>query len=327
MLRSLMRFALPLVAVTAALGGIWPDQLGEFKRVSAAPVTVTDRALWDEYGLDQAERAAYEAGAKKFIGTAWRLKDSTGAFAAFQWQRPADGRPSKVAELAVETPKEVVAAYGNYLLRFEGWRPQVTDLAALIDRLPKLEKSPLPTLAGYLPTQGLLPNSERYILGPVSLERFWPGIPPSLAAFHMGAEGQMGRFRWGSSEMDLIIFSYPTPHIARDQLAAFQKLPGATPKRAGPLVALILSPPDPDAAERLLSLVRYKAEVTLSEYVPTRRDNLGDLILNIFILTGILVVFCAVAGLAYGGTLAAIRRWRGGPGGDEPMIMLHLEDR
>lgn len=321
-----MGFVQPLLVV-AALGGIWPDQVGEFKRAAAAPVTVTDRALWDEYGLDQAERATYEAGAKKFIGTAWRLKDSTGAFAAFQWQRPPDARPSKLSELAVETPSAAVIAYGNYLLRFEGWTPQVTDLGALIDRLPKLEKSALPTLSGYLPVQGLLPNSERYILGPTSLERFHPGIPPSVAAFHMGAEGQMGRFRFGAAEMDLLIFSYPTPHIARDQLAAFQKLPGAMPKRAGPLVALILSPPNADAAERLLALVRYKADVTLSEYVPTRRDNLGDLILNIFILTGILLVFCAVAGLAYGGALAALRRLRGGSAADEPMIMLHLEDR
>ncbi len=327
MLRSVKGVALPLLVAAAALGGIWPDQMGEFKRVSAAPMAVSDRALWDEYGFDQAERATYQAGAKKFVATAWRLKDSTGAFAAFQWQRPADAHPTKLSDLAVETQTTAVITYGNYLLRFDGWTPQVTDLGALVDRLPKLEKSPLPTLSGYLPAEGLLPNSERYILGPASLDRFRPGIPPSVAAFHMGAEGQLGRFRAGSSEMDLLIFAYPTPHIARDQLAAFQKLPGAMAKRAGPLVALILSPADADAAERLLALVRYQAEVTLSEYVPTRRDNIGDLILNIFLLTGILLVFCAVAGLAYGGILAAVRRWHGGPGTDDPMIMLHLDDR
>ena len=40
-----------------------------------------------------------------------------------------------------------------------------------------------------LPADGLIPNSERYILGPVSLDRFEPRIPPSVAAFHLGSRG------------------------------------------------------------------------------------------------------------------------------------------
>jgi len=316
-----------LIVAAPALAGIWPDQIGEFKRVSAAPAAVSERAVWDEYGLDETERATYEGASQKFAATAWRLRDTTGAFAAFQWQRPAEARPSRLAELAVETDRTALVAYGNYLLHFDGWKPQVTDIAALVDRVPRLEKSPLPTLPGYLPGTGLIANSERYILGPASLDRFRPGIPPSVAAFHMGAEGQVANFHSPGGEMALVVFSYPTPHIARDQLAAFRTLPGVVAKRDGTLVAAVLSPPDADAAERLLALVRYHAEVTLTEYVPTRRDNVGDLILNIFMLTGILVLFCAAAGLAYGGILALSRRWRGGPSGGDPMIMLHLDDR
>ena len=62
-------------------------------------------------------------------------------------------------------------------------------------------------------------------------------------------------------------------------------------KRSGPLVAVIVSPPDPDAAERLLGQVRYQAEVTRDEYVPTRRDNIGNLVINVFILIGLLLSF------------------------------------
>ena len=315
------------LAAVPLQGAIWPDQIGEFAKAGSKPVAVTNRPLWDEYGLDLTEQAEYASGARKFLATAFRLKDSTGAFAAFQWQRPAQARPSKLAELAVETADGALVAYGNYLLRFDGWMPPVVDLAALLDRLPKIEKSPLPTLAGYLPSPQLVTNSERYVLGPVSLDQFDPGIPPSIAAFHMGAEAQLGRFRAGDREMTLAVFSYPTPHIARDQFAAFQKLPGAMAKRSGPLVAVILSPQDPDAAERLLALVRYEASVTLAERMPTRRDNVGDLILNILELTGILLVFCTLAGVAYGGFRTLSRRWRGGPGGEDPMIMLHLSDR
>jgi multisubunit Na+/H+ antiporter MnhC subunit len=93
-------------------------------------------------------------------------------------------------------------------------------------------------------------------------------------------------------------------------------------KRAGPMVAVVLAPQDPNAAERLLSLVRYKAVVTEDERAPTARDNVADLLLNIFMLTGIVLVFCVVAGLA----VAVLRRLGWGTSGDA-MTLLHLEDR
>jgi len=216
--------------------------------------------------------------------------------------------------------QEAMLAYGNYLFHFLGYKPQLPELEELFDRLPRLDQSALPTLPGYLPSRDLVVNSERYILGPESLAKFAPEIPPSLAAFHLGAEAQMGRFRAEKGEMSLAIFSYPTPHLARERAEAFRNLAGAMVKRAGPLVAVILAPKDADAAERLLSAVRYEATVSLSQYVPTRRDLWWDLLINIALLTALLLLFCTVAGLAVAGW--RIRRRAG-----EPMIMLHLEDR
>lgn len=317
-----------LAAVACGLRGglvlaqstLWPDQFGNFHKVSSRPATLKDIALWEEYGLQQAEEAEYASGAASFRSTAYRLRDPTGAMAAFQWQRPAGAQPSKLGKLAVETPRGAMLAYGNYLFEFRGYKPLVAELEALFDRLPRLDQSALPTLPGYLPTKDLVTNSERYVLGPESLARFLPGVPPSVAAFHLGAEAQIGRYRSGNSEMSLAIFSYPTPQLARERTEAFRQLAGAVVKRAGPLVAVVLAPRDPDAAERLLAGVRYEAELTLSQYVPTRRDLWWDLLLNIFLLIGILLLFCAIAGLAVAG-------WRVRRRAGEPMIMLHLEDR
>jgi hypothetical protein len=110
------------------------------------------------------------------------------------------------------------------------------------------------------------------------------------------------------------------------QADSLGKIPGADVKRSGPLVAVILSPPDPDAAERLLAQVRYRAEVTLDERVPTLRDNIGNLVVNAFVLTGILLAFCVVSGLAVGGSRVFLRRFRKG---EEPeaLTTLHLERR
>lgn len=303
-----------------AQSALWPEQFGQYQKVSSRATALTDRPVWEEYGLQQAEEADYSSGTDKFRARAYRMKDPTGAMAAFQWQRPPGAQPSKLANLAVETTDGAMLAYGNYLFEFRGYKPQATELAALFDRLPRLDQSALPTLPGYLPSKDLVANSERYVTGPESLAKFAPGIPPSVAAFHLGAEAQLGRYHTGRADMELAIFSYPTPQLARERTEAFRKLAGAMVKRAGPLVAVVLAPKDPDAAERLLSAVRYEAELTLSQYVPTRRDLWWDLLLNIFLLIGILLIFCAIAGLAVAG-------WRIRRPAGEPMIMLHLEDR
>ena len=90
-----------------------------------------------------------------------------------------------------------------------------------------------------------MPNSERYILGPDGLAKFAPGIPPSVAAFHLGAEAQVAAFRAPAGEIRLAIFDYPTPQMAIQQYDGFAKLPGMMAKRSGPLVAVVL--PEPTA--------------------------------------------------------------------------------
>ena len=126
--------------------------------------------------------------------------------------------------------------------------------------------------------------------------------------------------------MTLAVFSYPTPQIARERLVDFQRISGAMVKRTGPLLAVILAPRDSNEAERLLGKVRYEPTITWNERVPTRRDNIGDLVINAFELIGILLVFCVVAGVSYGG-FRAFRRRSAAAGGGEAMIMLHLSDQ
>lgn len=317
---------LAFVACLPAFGGLWPDRFGGFTRVSSAPVAIAaDQALWDECGLEEAERAEFTAAkGGKLSATAWRFRDSTGAFAAFHWQKAPDAQPSTLGKLAAASGTDTWLALGNYLLRFTGVRPQPVDLQALSGGLARLEQSPLPTLASSLPAQDMLAGSRRHVIGPAALERFAPRFPAALAGFRFGAEAHLARYPAPGGEMTLVVFSYPTPHIAREQEAAFQAWPGAMVKRSGPLVAVIASPTDADAAEKLLFRVRYAAEITWNERVPTRRDNVGDLILNIFTLTGILLVFALVSGVAFGGLRAVARRWFGWTPESENMITLDL---
>ncbi len=313
-----------LVACLAALPALavspWPDQIGTFKKTSSGPLTITDRPLWAEYGLISAEQAEYSDGAAKWQGQSYQMKDPTGSFAAFEWQRPAGSKPSKLAEVAATTPDGVIFVYANYVFRFTGWTPkEAADVEPLTAQITNPDYSSLPPLRNYLPAAGLEANSERYILGPDSLARFAPGLPPGTVAFSMGAEGLAGQY----GPVRMTVFAYPNPQIAIQRLAEFQKVPGAAARRSGVLVSVIMKPPDADVAERLLAQVKYEATITLNERIPTRRDNIGDLIVNVFILIGILIGAFVVLGLAFG----FLKRWLGWGTSDETLVVLHLHDR
>jgi hypothetical protein len=310
---------LPLVASAAIL----PDTVGPFHRTGTSRPAISDKAIWDEYGLKSSETAAFENGKDKLTVTAWQLQDTTGALAAFDWLRPADASSSTVARLAAETKTGLLLVHGNYVLSFDGYKPAKEELDAVTGELKNVDLTALPVLAGYLPSEGLVPNSERYVTGPAALQKFDGGIPPSVAAFHQGAEAQTGIFRGPKGDMTLAIFNYPTHQIAMQRFPEFEKVPGAVVKRSGPLVAVVLSPPDADLAERLLGQVRYQAEVTRDEYVPTKRDNIGVLVINAFILIGILLAFAVVSGIAFGG-MRAFRRHRGDGEEADALVTLHL---
>jgi hypothetical protein len=324
MARKFLTFCLFLLGGLGAHAALLPDDIGTFHRVSAKPVTLTDQALWREYGFQEGETATYQSGDTTFTVTAWRLQDATGALGAFEWQRPADAKASPLASEAAETADGALVMHNNYLISFAGHKPDNNELVALAGRLKNVDSAPAPTLPGFMPSANLVPNSERYILGPVGLAKFAPQISPSTVGFHFGTEAQLARFQTSGGELTLGIFDYPTPQIARQKIDEFNKTRDLIAKRTGPLIAVVPAPKDSDAAERLLAQVRYNANLTLDEYVPTRRDNIGNLVINAFQLIGILLVFAAVAGFAFGG-FRVLRRRKGEEA--DAMITLHIVDR
>jgi hypothetical protein len=323
MLRELVLF----LAVLPLGAAILPDQIGDFTRGETKTLAAQDPVLYQEFGFISAEQAEYKNSAKRFTATAWRLRDSTGAFGLFEARRPADATPAKLSALSAKTPDGAIFAYGNYVFQVSGEVPEQKDLEMLFARLPQLDNAPLPALASYLPQDGLIPNSQRYILGPVSLARFEPRIAPSLAAFHLGTEAQLGRYRTPKGDLTLVIFSYPTPNIARERQEEFSKLPGAIAKRSGPWVGVIVQPPDADAAERVLGGVQYAGNLTLNEKVPVNQGLLlYRLFLNIFVLSGVLIALSIIVGVGFGG-FRILRRKLGKPGHDDPFQLLRIGDK
>jgi hypothetical protein len=298
-------------ALFAALGraAIFPDQIGPDRKISSQPVALSDDApLLQEYGFQEGE----EANFGRFQVTAWRFMDSTGAMA---FQQSLSEFPGALA-------------HGNYVFYFIGGKPAQDDLEAFYLDLPKFETSSLPVLPSYLPRQDLISGSERYIVGPVSLGRFFSQISPSLAAFHLGTEAQTAEYSTPKGPMNLAIFDFPTPAIAMERYNEFQRVPGAIAKRAGPLVAVTVQPPDPDAAERVLSQVRYNVNLTWNESIggPTVKDS-AKMVLTIVALAGVILLLCLIAGIGFGAFRVILRRlgWQGPE--TEKMIVLDLGEK
>jgi hypothetical protein len=288
---------------SACAATIWPEKLGEYQRKSETPAEIdaAKRAQLDESGLDSAEKASYGP----FQATAWHFKDTTGAYAA-----SLDLLGTRV---------------GNYVLTCEGKCPK--DLPKLAETaLPHVLQTAIPVLSDYFPSKGLVPSSERYILGPVSLKAAAPEIPASAVNFDFGTEGQLARYRTG---VMLAVFSYPTPSIAREQLPEFQKISGITAKRTGPLVVLAAGPPA--ASAKLLELVKYQGVVAENEKPPDKPlelkpETAGQMIVSIITLAALLLGFCLLSGLAVGGLLRLARRF-GYSAAEGSMITLHLEGK
>jgi len=292
-----------LVLTSSANAAIWPDQLGPVHRISAEPAApTTNPEIWNEYGLQATERADYGG----FRTTAYRFKDTTGAFAAAQWLQ--------------------ATTLGNYTIACSGKCPPQLKEWLAASHPPGLSRAAYPSLENYLPAKELIASSKRYVYGPAALAQFEPRIPPSAVAFDFSTEGQLAKYRTPKGEATLAIFSYPAPMMARQQLAEFEKLPGASAKRTGALLAIAFAPEQ--TAQSLLSQINYQATVSTDQVPPLvlKPESAAKMLLGIFSLAGVVVAFCALSGLAFG-VIRVIARKFGYSDAGEAMITLHLADK
>jgi hypothetical protein len=300
---------LALVFACGASAGMWPEQLGKYQRKAAtlASIAQEDRARLDELGLESAEQADYG----QFQVRAEKFRDTTGAYAA-----------------SLETSTGLNLRVGNYLVSCQGNCPK--DLLKLSgDALPNPSHATIPTLSGYLPAKGLIPHSERYIVGRLGLRSSAPQIPESAVAFQFGTEGEFALYKTPGGNQALAIFSYPTPQMARQQTAALEAIPNAAVKRTGRLVAIVLPPVGQSGTKSdalaLLSEVNYTASVAWNQAMPLiiRPQTMGQILVAIFMLAGVVIGFCIVSGLVFA-VIRIIARKFGYSDAGGTMTTLHL---
>ena len=265
--------------------------------LAAGLLTAAPDPLLDELGLQSSQTT--DRGGYKV--TAWKFKDTTGAYAA---------------ALSMRGAKQS----GNYVLTCEGKCPHDFSVP-----LANVSGTPLPVLRTYLPERGQIPGSERYVVGPVSLAQSSPQILADTAAFQFGTEAALARYRSGKNEATLAIFYYLTPQMARQQFPEFRKLAGAVAKRSGPMIGVVLNAPDEKSADALLKDIEYQASMSWDQQPPLiiRPQTAAQIVLGGFELAGFILMFCLLSGLAYGG-YRVLRRKFGPINADDSLTVLGL---
>jgi len=312
--------------------GLLPAEFAGFRkavpsRVSTDPAAAEPAhpALLREFGFTDFEAASFTRGDRTIQVRAARFADATGAFGAFSFYQQPQMQTESIGDLGLSSGSRVLFYRGHVLADVKLDRVtamSAADLRQLAAALPQPAPSASrpPGLPAYLPVEGRELSSSRYVLGPAGLAAVGAPLPAEVLDFGQSPEIALATYRTGQGNATLMVIAYPTPQIAAERLravAAYRPPPApGTPetgpaflaKRTGPLVALVTGEASPGEAKALLSQVNYDADVTWNERTYSPRDNIGNLIIGVFTLIGVLLLFALVIGIFFGGVRILAKR-------------------
>jgi hypothetical protein len=282
-------------------------------------------ATQQEYGFVAAEQAAYSRANDKLQVTLYRMKDPSGAYGIYSYLRSPDMPRAEVTDHSAMSRERALVLDGNLVLDIHATDLQRAgkDLNALVAAInPKAQQGPLPTISEHLPTKGFIERSDKYILGPQTLNQFFPVTPNDWLGFGTGAEAEVARYRMDGRELNLLIADFPTPQTAQKKLLELQQdyhvnapsgPPNGSPifaRRSITLLAIVSGARNPEEANKLLDQIQSGTEVTWNE--PTfqfKEPPITTMIVGAIIGTGIICCFALVSGLAFGGFRLVVKRW------------------
>jgi hypothetical protein len=282
-------------------------------------------ATRQEYGFVSGEQAAYSQANEKLQVTLYRMKDPSGAYGLYSYLRSPDMRRADITDHSAMSHERALVLDGNLVLDIHGADLERSgkDLNALVAAInPKAEQGPLPALSDHLPVKGFIDRSDKYILGPQTLNQFFPVTTNDWLGFDTGAEAEVARYHVDGRELNLLLADFPTPQTAQKKLTQLQQdyhvnAPSTDPngspifaRRSITLLAIVSGARTREEADKVLDQIQSGTEVTWNE--PTfqfKEPAITTMIVGAIIGTGIICCFALVSGLAFGGFRLVIKRW------------------
>ena len=345
---GLLLGAICLPAAAAPEDPLLPPQLNDWQRSDFQQVAArnlerlsgSESDLLREYGSQTAASARYSNGDRSWTVTAHRMADRTSAYGAYTFLRRGASSLA-LGEAGAEGGDGLLFFLGNYFVQADraADRAALEALAGHLRRMGGPQPS-LPPLPEYLPREGLILGSDRFLLGQRALQRTLPLAPGDWVGFAYGAEAEVARYRIGENTATLLLVSYPTPQIAIARLREMEDLFGAAGRepssgarvstsRIGTLVALVTGEVTAENAESLFEAIRYGREIAWSNPTkqPTQEEWLNS-IGDIFIGTGVMMLLALVVAVGFAAFRLFISRLWPGKVFDRPqsseIIRLHL---
>src|SRR5579862_463730 len=271
------RFVLLSFAAVLVLSGAWtvplaaqdvlPASIGAWAAsggsAQASPQQIEqlakDRAgILREYGITSGERREYANGEDKAEVTLYRMVDPSAAFGAFTFLRDPDmamPAPITAASYAAGKRGHTLLVVGNLVMDVASTKREMVsaDLNALAQSVAsQADRRPYPPIVGFLPKAGLIPGSERYVLGPLALAQVFPSGATGQTdweGFASSAEAIVGRYRL--SDVLSSKLTGETPRVPSGRPVASEAR-GGHPTEG--LLLLILYPTQQLAADRYNAL-------------------------------------------------------------------------
>jgi hypothetical protein len=342
-------FCLAAVALAADTDAVLPKSFAGWTQSGPAQVS-TDPAKADsaypsvlkEYGFANSQTVTYtrDDGRKLTIKLA-RFNDATGAYGAFTFYRQPAMKSEEIGTMAASANERILFFRSNILVDASFDRlteMSASELRELAGMLPSLKGSAdnLPTLPQYLPRKDAIDNSAKYILGPQTLLAVKAPLNAEEIDFSHEPEVLLQQYTSPDGPLTLTLIDYPTPQIAGERLRALQAAQQGNPnpalaRRTGPILDVVSGATRSSDAKTLLNSVNYEAEVTWNEATSvSKRDNIGNLIVGVFALIGIILLISLIFGVFFGGIRIVMKKIYPNRVFDRPedveIIQLHLRE-
>jgi hypothetical protein len=264
-----------------------------------------DPAIEREYGVKTVVHHSYHLGVQRAEVLVEEALDPSSAYGLLTYYQTQAVEPVKNMELTLMGPQGALLARGRFFIRAS--RPpgaaisddNFTALLIFVGGTGPV-RADMARLPAALPIQGLVPKSERYLLGLEAARRVLPDFRTELIGFAQGAEVQVGKYAAGQARATVLAITYPTPQIARARFGAMESFLGINQergaesiygRRSGSIVILVLRSGSATTAKRLMDQFQITASVSWNERYPGAKSFtlqvielvLANLLLSFFI--------------------------------------------
>jgi hypothetical protein len=293
-------------------------------------------SLIREYGLRDVAFGTYtQDGGMKVRVEIFRMIHFVAAYGAYSLERTAQAERVAVGTEGALDTEHLGFFKGEYYVRLnvEGGavdRDALLDLARSLDNQVGTRFAEIPVLVRHLPSDGLVPGTERFIAGPLGLTKLLGPRDPNdrFLLSSTAVEAALAEYQVNGATAPLLIVEYHTPQLAATAYqqveSDFQALPEAERaqrllKREGNYIIEAFNVQNRQAMQPIVNQIKYTPVIrwlkkspleSLQEFQSEPEISLIDFYLTAFGFIGLSLLLTLLVGSLVGACIFLWRRHR-----------------